>query len=554
MVAVVLVLIIVAMVTAMSFLSVSNTTASGGHMSSAQALFAANSGLERALFQFSKLDASCAALTNTNLSISATNPGSFTTSGTVYPTAATSSTLSGAITAAATIIPVTSTANFAPHGRILIESEEIDYSSTSNSAAVCGTAPCFIAEKRGENGTTAAAHASAVAVYQPTQCLIQSTGTAGSAKRVLQAVVRDLSVQSGSVALAVLTDPQSVPVTINPVNPNRSFVVCQNRQNDSHNDTRITCELTNPATLTITNGGTSGNTVTAVETVTWYVVEFISGVTVQRGLAGFASGTATVNVTLPTAVNLASAVVVNSERFGSNSQSNDERWTTTAQLTSTTNLQLVRNVTGTAMSAAWQVIQMNNATVQRNASLLTIPQSGTSVTGTLSPALNAASTIVVVTRRAGSATAGVERYYHTRAELTNTTTATFTRAFQDNTSNTQVDMFWYAVQISDATVQRCTACPSFVSTVNVSDIALSPTIVPSRSLPLISMSGHPVSGAGATGDLDDLSWTAAFTSCAPNCTYLELSRAPANTTATIAWFVVTFAPQISVVDRVESYP
>jgi hypothetical protein len=189
--AIVLVVIIAGLVTAMSFLSVSNIGASGSHMSSAQAFFVANSGLERALFQFSKLGTACASLTNTNLAVGA---GSFSTSGTLYPLAATSSNLSGAgINATATIVPVTVTAgvfaNYAPHGRIRIELEEIDYSSTSTSAAVCGTAPCFIAFLRGANGTTAAAHG-AVAVFQDDQCLIRSTGTAGEAQRISEAVVK----------------------------------------------------------------------------------------------------------------------------------------------------------------------------------------------------------------------------------------------------------------------------------------------------------------------------------------------------------------------------
>lgn len=196
--AIVLVVIIAGLVTAMSFLSVSNIGASGSHMSSAQAFYAANSGLERALFQFSKLGTACSALTNTALALgdgtSNTSPGTFTTSGTLYPLAATSSDLSGAgINATATIVPVTVTAgvfaNYAPHGRIRIELEEIDYSSTSTSAAVCGTAPCFIAFLRGANGTTAAAHG-AVDVFQDDQCLIRSTGTAGAAQRISEAVVK----------------------------------------------------------------------------------------------------------------------------------------------------------------------------------------------------------------------------------------------------------------------------------------------------------------------------------------------------------------------------
>jgi hypothetical protein len=145
---------------------------------------------------------------NTNQQVGA---GSFTiTAATVYPIAPVSSTLSGAgiTTTTPGVITVTVTAgaftSYAPHGRIRIENEEIDYSSTSTSAAVCGTAPCFTAWRRGANGTTAVTHAVGAvtgAVFQDDQCLIQSRGCAqvpagvapcpaGVPQRVLEATIK----------------------------------------------------------------------------------------------------------------------------------------------------------------------------------------------------------------------------------------------------------------------------------------------------------------------------------------------------------------------------
>lgn len=192
--AIVLVVVIAVLVTAMSFLSVSNVGSSGSNMSSAQAFFITQSGLERALFQFSKLGTACSALTNTNLAV---GQGSFSTTGTLYPTSATSSTLQTSIstTTQLGVIRVTVTAgafaNYAPQGRIRIENEEIDYSSASSSAAVCGTAPCFVAWRRGANGTTAATHTTiGTAVFQDDQCRIRSTGTVGSTQRILEATIK----------------------------------------------------------------------------------------------------------------------------------------------------------------------------------------------------------------------------------------------------------------------------------------------------------------------------------------------------------------------------
>jgi len=187
--AIVLIVVIALMIATLGYLYVSSERSSSLHGQSNSAYFAARSGLERAIYQFSQLGTACAALVAANTNV-AVDTGSFSiTSATVYPLAAVSSTLSTAIaTTTPGIITVTVTAgaftSYAPHGRIRIENEEIDYSSTSTLAAVCGTAPCFISWRRGANGTTAAVHAVGAVtglVFQDDQCLIQSTGCAASA-------------------------------------------------------------------------------------------------------------------------------------------------------------------------------------------------------------------------------------------------------------------------------------------------------------------------------------------------------------------------------------
>ena len=213
--AIVLIVVIALMIATLGYLYVSSERSSTLHGQSDSAYFAARSGLEAAIYQFSQLGTACAALDTANTNV-AVDTGSFSiTAATVYPVpappaaATVSSTLSTAIaTTTPGIITVTVTAGlfsqYAPHGRIRIENEEIDYSSTSTSAAVCGTAPCFISWRRGANGTTAATHAVGAVtglVFQDDQCLIQSTGCAaaatcpavpvvGVARRTLEATVK----------------------------------------------------------------------------------------------------------------------------------------------------------------------------------------------------------------------------------------------------------------------------------------------------------------------------------------------------------------------------
>ena len=201
---VVLIVVIALMIVTLGFLYVSSERSSTLHGQSDAAYFVARSGLESAIYQRSQLDTPCDTSAsglvgpgnNSNVAVGA---GSFTLDAAktkIYPTPAVSSTLSGGgiTTTTPGIITVTvaagAFASYAPHGRIRIENEEIDYSSTSTSATVCGTAPCFVAWRRGANGTTAATHAAGVAVFQDDQCLIRSTGTVGTSLRILEATVK----------------------------------------------------------------------------------------------------------------------------------------------------------------------------------------------------------------------------------------------------------------------------------------------------------------------------------------------------------------------------
>jgi hypothetical protein len=75
---------------------------------------------------------------------------------------------------------VTSTVGYALHGRLLIDSELINYTST--------TATTFDGLTRGVRGTTAAAHASGATVSQ-NECFIRSSGTVSGATRIVEATL-----------------------------------------------------------------------------------------------------------------------------------------------------------------------------------------------------------------------------------------------------------------------------------------------------------------------------------------------------------------------------
>ncbi len=189
---IILLVVIALMIATLGFLYVSDLRSSTLHSSSEQAYFAAFSGLERATRVLNSPTISgavapdvnrvpCASLTG-DASVTAVtlvaNKGQFTVTGgaAVYP--ATPVTLNGALNNAATVIPVTTLAalgGYSASGRIMIDRELIDYSGTSNVAATCGTAPCFVGARRGTAGTTAVTHLTGTRVGQ-FECDIQSTG------------------------------------------------------------------------------------------------------------------------------------------------------------------------------------------------------------------------------------------------------------------------------------------------------------------------------------------------------------------------------------------
>ncbi len=183
----------------MVFLTLFTTTSSTSinELQSTQALYVAEGGMERAVYQYKKDGTACASLINNNISLGL---GNFTTTGTLYNPSP-STTLSGAIGAGDTVIPVASTAGYAPNGRIRIDSEEIFYSSISGNN--------FIVSQRGAAGTTPANHLANTPVYQ-NQCLIQSTGTVGNAIRVVQKAETGMSAKQGSFTTRTSNGSQSI--------------------------------------------------------------------------------------------------------------------------------------------------------------------------------------------------------------------------------------------------------------------------------------------------------------------------------------------------------
>src|SRR6266705_6133556 len=171
---IVLIVVIALMIATLGYLYVAGESTGALHGQSERAYFAARSGIEYSSGQYFNGSA-CSSLNNANVAVGGAAV-TFTLTPILYaPLTLTATT--AALTAASTTVPVTSAALYAPYGRVLIDSELINYTST--------TATNFNGLTRGVGGTTAAAHASVATVSQ-NLCVVSSTGTAGNAKRIVE--------------------------------------------------------------------------------------------------------------------------------------------------------------------------------------------------------------------------------------------------------------------------------------------------------------------------------------------------------------------------------
>lgn len=166
-VAAVLIVVIGFLGVAASYLFVSTSTTNTNYLQSSQALFLAESGLEQGIHTLLAYTLTqregCSGLSLTNT----LGKGAYTVTATGPFSPSTPTTLNGALSAAATTIPVVSTANYQSAGRIIIDGESINYSSTNSTN--------FLGVTRGVDGTTAAAHLTATPIAQY-QCTLSSQG------------------------------------------------------------------------------------------------------------------------------------------------------------------------------------------------------------------------------------------------------------------------------------------------------------------------------------------------------------------------------------------
>jgi len=186
------------------------------------------------------------------------------------------------------------------------------------------------------------------------------------------------SVQSGTVTIA--DNSASNTATITSVTTANSFLMFTVRHNNASvrdtRDTKVRGVLTNSTTVTFDRDDAASGQGTCV--LSWFVIEYTSGVTVQRGTVAGINAT-THNVTI-TAVTLAQSWPIVSQQ-GVTSYDYGYADTVQAEITTTTNLALTVAGNASTHDFAWQVIDYTGASVQKITKALA--NTGTSQTSTI---------------------------------------------------------------------------------------------------------------------------------------------------------------------------
>lgn len=239
-----------------------------------------------------------------------------------------------------------------------------------------------------------------------------------------------------------------IDITITAVNPSKTIVFCNTRLAGSSSARYFTnCELVNSTTLRI-DSGTDGSVVNGPFTA-WQVIEFDGGINVQRDVTLLGSGTASTTVTIATVDATKAFIVLNNPLQNSSSTlaTIDEQFSIQARFTDTSTIQLGRNETGVAVSIPWQVVELDNAAVQSG--LATILDQ--CITATLSPAVNQDKTFIVHTAAGDQFADGFEGELFSTASTTDTTTVQFCRDGDNGQLKGQLDISWFAVEMTDTT-------------------------------------------------------------------------------------------------------
>ena len=295
-----------------------------------------------------------------------------------------------------------------------------------------------------------------------TQSTGGKAGTGGAAAGASSTSIAPiLGVQGALVSLA--PDVSSQKIAISSVDPTRSFLVFGAQFSSTNAGySEISGQITGATEVTFARTATTGAPAIPIR---YYVAQFQSGVSVQRGNATM-SATPT-PVTLGTAVDLAKSFPIVTYRNTGTTYGNDDA--VRAKLTSTTQLSLDIGLAAPSGVVEWQVISFDGATVQTGD--LTFATATTTLTATLANAVDVTKTWLLLSYQfTGASGTAAEMLWS--AHLSSSTQVAFERAGGGATGT----ITYYAVSFNNGTTVQTgasavasasTAATSTLTTVNL---------------------------------------------------------------------------------------
>ncbi len=328
--------------------------------------------------------------------------------------------------------------------------------------------------------------------------------------------------QSGTATLPIGTTggAQTVNVPISAVDPTRAVLFFSVRGSSvDPGDGQVRGQITSATNVRFTR---ANDTSLSDLVVQWSVVEFQTGVRVQRGTSAVTdSGTIPIAAVDPARsfVLVSCSVVSTDVTYGS-----DDFFR--ARLAGATALEIVQSTTA-AKDCDWQVVEYQGASVQRGTGTL---GAGALTSGPIAvAAVDPARAFVQVTWRTSGDGSGVNLL---RARLTSATTVEVDRAV----SGTTVDYAWEVVEFTDGTrVQSATESLTAAETSRTRTVT---AVDPSRSVALASAYQRAGQTAYTADDNVGPGW---FTVALSDASTVRVERAvTGSAAASVTWFLLEF--------------
>ncbi|MGI9610820.1 MAG: CSLREA domain-containing protein, partial [Acidimicrobiia bacterium] len=308
----------------------------------------------------------------------------------------------------------------------------------------------------------------------------------------------------------------SSSATIAAVDPTKSFLTFSVRGNNGDPaNLWINGELTDATTVTFTRPGTTGNV-----TIEWSVVEYSSGVTVQRGSTNLTGTTTDVAITSSDLTK--SFPMISSTATGTVFSNNDF---VRAELTSATNLRLSISALGTNV-VKWQVVTYNDASVQSGS--VAFASGDASKTATVTTVDTSKAWLLYSLDTATGTQSNIGQKL-VRGQVSDSTTLTFDRS---NTGQT-MNLTYYVVEFTDTTEVQHGTVP-FLTADSTKNVAIT-SVDPTRA---IGVGGFLQYGGRSTYSATDNPGVGWFTTKLTTSTNLQVQRDAALAPADLGWFVV----------------